>query len=364
MTLRATPFYARAVGANRLNAWENRGGYALAASFAGIEEEALAARFGAVVSDISWHWRVEISGPRAHEFVSRLFTREVSTQAIGAAMEALWLNDAGAVRGAGTIVRMSDDTFLLVSVLADLEWIAAAGRLYDVTVRDLTSDSGGLALIGPTARKILTAAGVDTDVVPLMMQRFNWRGLEAVLSRFGPGYELWCEPDSALIIWDRLMTAGRAFALRPAGLAALDILEFEAGILRAGRDYTPARDGFTPQPSPQSLGLSGLVDRAHFFNGRAGVVAEGADASLAGIVLDSDTPIAEAALTHQGRRVGRILSTRFSYAMQAAVGFALLSDPWPAGHLMAGSTPCRPMALPILPIPAPIGATEKAPNAV
>jgi aminomethyltransferase len=364
MTLLATPFHHRAAEANRFNAWENRGGYTLSASYTGSEEEALAARFGAVVSDISWHWRVEISGDRAREFVSRLFTREVTAQAIGEAMEALWLNDAGAVRGAGTVVRLAEDSFLLVSTRADFEWISDAGRLYGVTVRDLTSEEGGLALIGPTARKILTAAGVDTDVVPMMAQRFEWRGLEAVLSRFGLGYELWCDPDSALIVWDRLAAAGRAFALRPAGLAALDILEYENGIMRAGRDYKPARDGFAPQPLPQSLGFSGFIDRAHVFNGRAGYVAAGADASLAGVVLDSDTPIAGTTLTYEGRAVGRVLSTKFSPAMQAAIGFALLSDPWPAGHLTAGSTSCRPVALPFLPIPAPIGATEKAPAAV
>ena len=364
MTLRATPFHARAAEANRFNAWENRGGCTLASRYGRSDEEAVAARFGAVIADISWHWRAEIAGPRAREFAFRLFTRDVSALAIGTAKEALWLNDAGAVRGAGSVARLAEDRFLLVSTLEDSDWVASAARLYDVAVRDVTAEEGGLALIGPTARKILTAAGIDTDVAPMATRRFDWRGLDTVLSRFGLGYELWCDPDGALIMWDRLVTAGRGFALRPAGLEALDILEYESGVTRAAREFRPARDGFAPQPSPQSLGLSGLVDRAHVFNGRTGVIAAGSDASLAGVVLDSEDPVDGAPLTHDGRTVGRMLNSRFSPAMRAVIGMAILADPWPAGRLMAGPTPCRPVALPFLPIPAPIGATENMPASV
>ena len=364
MTLLATPFHARAAEVNEFNAWENRGGFTLATCYSHAEEEAVAARFGAALADITWHWRVQLTGPRAVEFVSKLFTRDVTSLAPGTAMEALWLNDAGAVRGAGTVVRFAEDSFLLVSTHEDAEWITGAARLFDVAVRDLTTVEGGLALVGPAARKILTSAGIDGDLPAMTFGRLVWRGLVVTLSRIGLGYELWCEPDSALIVWDRLTAAGRAYALRLAGQAALDSLEFESGILRPGRDYQPARDGFTPQPSPQSLGLSGFVDRAHVFNGRAGMLGAGADALLAGVLLDSDAPVPNVTLTHRGRVVGRTLNSCFSPAMRCAVAFAILEGPWPPSDLMAGPTPCRPTALPFLPIPAPIGATENAPTAV
>jgi aminomethyltransferase len=364
MTLLATPFHARAAEANRFNAWENRSGFTLASRYSHADEEAVAARFGAVLADISWHWRMQFTGSHAVEFVSKLFTRDVASLAQGTALDTLWLNDAGAVRGAGTVVRFAEDSFVLISTHEDAEWITGAARLFDVTVRDLTTVEGGLALIGPAAQKIMSAAGMDANLPPMTFGRLVWRGLAVTLSRVGLGYELWCDPDSALIVWDRLMAAGRAYALRPAGQAALDTLEFESGVMRPGRDYQPARDGFTPGPSPQSLGLSSLVDRAHIFNGRAGVLGAGADTSLAGVLLDSDSPMPNATLTHRGLVVGRTLNSRFSPAMRCAVAFAILDGPWPANDLTAGTTPCRPVALPFLPIPAPIGATEIAPAAV
>ena len=361
MTLLATPFHARAVEANRFNAWENRGGFTLATSYSRAEEEAVAARFGAVAADISWRWRVQLTGPHVAEFVSRLFTKDAAGLAQGTALKALWLNDAGAVRGAGTVARIAEDSFLLVCTLEDADWITGAARLFDVTIRDVTRVEGGLALVGPAVHRILSAAGIDAELPPMTFGRRIWRGLVVTLSRLGLGYELWCDPDSALIVWERLMAAGRPYALRPAGQAALDILEIESGVMHPGRDYQPARDGFTPGPSPQSLGLTGLVDRAHVFNGRAGVLAAGADSSLAGVLLDGDTPVPNATLTHRGQAVGRTLSSRFSPAMRCAIAFAILDGPWPASDLMAGSTPCRAAALPFLPIPAPIGATEHAP---
>jgi len=358
MSLFATPFHARAAAANRHNAWQTRGGFTLASCYTSSEEEAIAARFGVVMADISWHWRIEIAGIHARDLVARLFTRNAASLAVGTALEALWLNDSGAVRGAGTVVRSGEDSFLLVSSLADVDWIAGAARVYGVEVRDATASEGGLALIGPAAGRLLAAAGIDAAAEPMSFAKAAWRGLDLTLSRFGLGYELWCEPDAALIVWDRLAAAGGGCALCPAGQEALDILEVESGVMRAGRDYTPARDGFCGRPSPQALGLSGLVDRSHVFNGRAGVLAAGADASLAGVLIDGETPLADTVLTLEGRQVGRTLSSRYSPALKGAVAFAVLTDPRPAGAMMAGATPCRPVALPFLAIPAPMDATE------
>lgn len=356
--LKVTPFHFRAAEFNRLNAWENRGGFTLASHYGFADEEAAAARFGAVLADISWYWRVEISGARAGDFVARFFTRNVSALGVGAAMEALWLNDAGAVRGAGTVLRRDRDRFLLLSTEEDRDWLEAAARLYGVQIRE--SDEGVLALIGPATQKILTAAGLDNDLLPLRAQRQNWRDIEVQVSRLGIGFEIACAPDDALLVWDRLIAAGRAYGLIPAGQAALDMLEFESGIMRPGRDYTPSRDGFSRQPSPQFLGLCPLVDRAHLFNGRAAFLAAGDDTSLSGVLFDAAALPANAPLTTEGRIAGRVVSARYLPVMQRAAGFTVLEGA--AGALKFGDIACRPVGLPFLPLPAPLGATEsKAP---
>ena len=362
--LRATPFFARVAEANKLNEWENRNGFTLAS---GDPTEALAARFGAVLADVSWQARASITGTRAAEFVSRLLTRDASRLRPGEALKALWLNDAGGVRGIGTLARLGPESFVLISAAEDFGWIADAATLYDVAVRDVTEEEGVLAVIGPAAGKVLATAGLERDPGPLALRKFFWRGLEVTLSRFGIAYELWCVPDDALIVWDRIVKAGCAFALCPAGQRALDILDLESGIAQPGRDFAPARDGFSPDSSPQSLGLDGLVDRDHIFNGRAGYLAAGPGKVLTGILFDSETPAPHTVLTRGSLAVGRTLGSLLSPALRRAVALAFVDcDAAASGTaLTAGTVTCRTTALPFLPTPAPlVPATENPPPGV
>jgi aminomethyltransferase len=360
--LRATPFFARVAEANKLNEWENRNGFTLSS---GDAREALAARFGAIMADVSWHGRAAISGAHAGEFVSRLLTRDVSRLQPGEALKALWLNDAGGVRGVGTVARLGAESFVLVSAVEDFGWIADAAALYGAAVRDVTEEEGVLTLLGPAAGKVLAAAGLEAELEPLALRKFFWRGLDVTLSRLGDGYELWCAPDDALIVWDRIVKAGNAFALCAAGQRALDLLDLESGIVQPGRDFAPARDGFSSEPSPQSLGLIGLVDRDHVFNGRAG--AAGPEKVLAGILFDSETPAPRTVLTRGGFAVGRTLGSLVSPALRRAIALAVVDADAaaPGTALTAAGVACRTTTLPFLPTPAPLPpATENPPPGV
>jgi aminomethyltransferase len=258
----------------------------------------------------------------------------------------VWLNDAGGVRGIGTVARMGVESFVLVSVAEDMRWIADAAALYGMAVRDVTEEDGVLALLGPAAAKVLAAAGLETELGPLALRKFFWRGLDVMLSRLGDGYELWCKPDDALIVWDRIVKAGRSFALCPAGERALDILDLENGTVQPGRDFVPARDGYAPEPSPQSLGLGGLVDRDHVFNGRSGTV--GPEKVLAGILFDSETPAPHTVLMRNGLAVGRTLGSLVSPALRRAIALAVLDADAPGTALTAAGAACRTCALPFL----------------
>ena len=357
--LRATPFFTRTAEANRLNRWENRGGFTLATSYGDPHAEAVAARFGAVLADISWHWRVAIVGERAEEFVSCLFTRDVSKLAPGASSDTLWLNDGGGVRGIGSLLRTGRDSFLLISEAADMPWISQAALLYGVTIRDVTTEQGVLKLAGPFAAKVLEAAGLNIDLAPHALRKYFWKGLEVALSRLG-GYEVWCTPDDALIVWDRLVEAGHSFALCPAGQTAMDIFVMESGMLRPRHDFEPARDGFSPEPSVRSLGLLDHVEQDHDFNGRAGVLAGTGGKVLAGLLLDSDVPAPHMLLMRNGHPVGRTLGSLFSFALDRAIALAVLEPDAsaPGTALQIAGSSGLTAALPFLPNPVPILASD------
>lgn len=323
----ATPFHARTAGANPHNAWTNRNGFTLSTNFGDVEGEALTARTCVALADISWRWRVMLEGARAGEFVSRLATRDLSRLSPGEAEKALWLTDGGAVRGAGVFARYGRESFLIAAAARDEEWIATAAKSFDVTLRDRSLAEGGLAVVGPHAQQTLAAAGLDTELEPLAFRKLFWRGLDVTLSRWGEhnGYEIWCTVDDAIIVWDRLMKAGAPFAIAPAGLAAMDVLDIEAGVARPVRDYDTATDGFAASPTPRALKLERLIDEDHMtFNGRAGWLAarEGEKHTIAGIEIDSETPAPFTPLTQNGRTVGYTMSSVYSPALRRAIALA------------------------------------------
>ncbi|HEX2593733.1 MAG TPA: glycine cleavage T C-terminal barrel domain-containing protein [Rhizomicrobium sp.] len=367
MSVRATPFHARAAEANGGNSWIARNGFTLAREYCGAREEALAARMGAVMADISWRWRVMLEGPRTAEFLSRLTTRDAGVLEPGHAHKALWLTDAGGYRGAGVIARYGRDSYLLAAAACDAAWIGDAAQRFDVSLRDVSESEGGLGIIGPAATALIADVGLDATLEPLAFRKMFWRGLDVVISRWGEhgGFEVWCAADDGVVVWDRLMKVGQSFGLLPAGSDATDILDMEAGVARPSRDYEAASDGLAAEPSPKMLRLERLIEDDHLhFNGRAAYRAAQPKQRLVGIALDSETPFADTILYRDGATVGRMLTSLYSPALRRAIGFGRIdaSAAVPGTKLSVMPAPdanaiwAHVTDLPFLAAPAPIGA--------
>jgi aminomethyltransferase len=154
--------------------------------------------------------------------------------------------------------------------------------------------------------------------------------------------------DRAVDLWDAVMTAGRPFGIRPAGMLALDVVRLEAGLILLEVDYTSARHAMNPEQnySPFEVGLGRLVrfDKADFV-GRRALVAEqhagGPPRRLVGLELDwygierlftdQGLPPAIPATVDRspvpvfgvgGRQVGRLTSHGWSPILKQAIGLA------------------------------------------
>jgi aminomethyltransferase len=324
-SLRTTPFHIRAADANRRNGWTMRNGVTLATCYDDTNAEALGARRNVAVADISWRWRIQLEGARSAEFLSRLVTRDVMALSPGASLKALWLADGGGVRGAGVVARLGKETFQLAATAPDNEWVGAAAASFGVKFRDVSAETGGLAVIGRYARETLDAAELVADIEPQGFRKVSWRGIEVTLSRWGHGYEIWCEPDDSILVWDRLMRAGSGFGVVPAGTHAMDVLDCEAGVPRPEYDYAPARDANASAPGPRALGLETLIDIVHLrFNGRAAHLAarDSETRTLTGVEIAADTPAPFTPLTCHGDMVGHTLRSVYSPSLRRAIALA------------------------------------------
>jgi aminomethyltransferase len=324
---RATPLHGRTAALNRFNSWAPRNGFTLASDFGDVHQEALAARTRIALADISWRWRFFAKGAQAVPFMSRLVTRNVAELAPGESVKALWLNDSGAVRGAGIVARYASDSFFLASAATDIDWFQSAASAFDVTLNDVTEKEGGIALIGPYCAAVLKAAGLDADIPLLSFRKLFWRGLDVTISRWGEqnGYEIWCSADDCYLLWDRLMRAGASFGIEPAGLSAMDILDIQGGIPRPARDYRPATDGFAIDPSVESLALETLIDEKHLmFNGRSAWLEQRGKSKtvLVGVEIDAEIPASFTILMRNGAPAGHTLASVYSPVLRRAIALA------------------------------------------
>jgi aminomethyltransferase len=329
--LRASAFHARTAAANRSNAWVTRSGVTLACVYTSVDEEALVARTRVALADRGGRRQLMLQGPRVVEFLQRLLTRDTDGVLPGSAIKALWLADGGGVRGAAAIARFGKEAFWLLSASPDVAWIRAAAALFDVHLREISAERSGLAIIGPYANATLENAGLDANLQPLAFRNASWRGLEVIVSRFGEhgGYELWCEPDDAILVWDRVVQAGMPYAIAPIGTAAMEVLDVEAGIPRPYRDYRPATEANACEPSPRRLGLESLMDPEHAaFNGRTAYLRDAKQTTprWMGVEIDSDRAAPHTPLLAGGRGIGHTLSSCYSPTLRRAIALARIEE--------------------------------------
>lgn len=113
-----------------------------------------------------------------------------------------------------------------------------------------------LALQGPISRDILRDL-VFTQPSHPALDNVKWFGftIARLRDRDGPmfmlcrsgftgdlGYEIFCDRDDALEIWDGLVQASAPHGLVPMGAAALNMVRIEAGLMIAGPEFGPDHD--------------------------------------------------------------------------------------------------------------------------
>jgi aminomethyltransferase len=294
-------FDERALDLNVRRQWREWSGLFSSSAYAPqIDIEYNALRNAAGLIDVSPLFKYHLRGPGAERLVDRVITREAAKVRPGRVIYTPWCDSDGRLIDDGTVMRLDDGSWFWTAAEAQSRWLRLNARGLDVAIEDRTDQIAALALQGPLSRAVLEAAA-QADLSDL--RYFGRRSLQLAgatidVSRTGYtgdlGYELWIERADALRVWDALMETGSAYAVRPVGILALDVVRVEAGLIMAGVDYTSARFALTPEQSysPFELGLGSLVrlDKEVPFVGRAALrrerAAGGPARRLVGLDLD------------------------------------------------------------------------------
>lgn len=294
-----TPFFQRTSKLCTSMNWKDWAGYYAVASYDVFHDhEYFAFRNSAGLLDITPLYKYLVTGVDAAIFLSQIMVRDIRKLKTGRVVYVCWCTQDGKVVDDGTVMRRGEEEFFVTSADPSYSWFCRFLRGFKVSVEDVSGKIGGLALQGPTSRDILRQVcngNVDgLKFFGLMKSRIG--NIDAYVSRTGYtgdlGYEIWVDNDNALDLWDTLMDAGHDYAIRPAGLDALDVTRVEAGLILKNVDYYNALHVLIDErkSSPYELSLGWTVNlKREPFNGQAALKLEkdsGSNWAIVGLDLD------------------------------------------------------------------------------
>jgi aminomethyltransferase len=266
-----------------LNFREWSGYYAVSAYEAHHEHEYNAIRNASALIDVSPLFKYIVSGPDAVRLVDRVITRNAAKMAVGQVYYTPWCDERGKVIDDGTVTRVAEQRFRWTAADPSLRWITQNSLGLDVSIQDVSEQVAALALQGPTSGRLLQAVA-DAPIAGLKYFRMTSgtiAGVPVDISRTGYtgdlGYEIWVPWESAVTVWDALMSGGRAFDIRPVGMLALDVARVEAGLLLIEVDFNSSKKALieSQKYSPFEMGLDRLVQLdAGPFVGRDALIDE------------------------------------------------------------------------------------------
>jgi aminomethyltransferase len=306
----------------------------------GTLEEYYACREQAVIMDLSPLRKFEILGPDAEALMQATSTRNMRKLAVGQVVYTALCNEHGGIVDDGTIYRLCQNNFRFVGG-DDFGgiWLRQQAEKLGLRawVRSSTEQLHNVAVQGPNSRDILREI-IWTAPTRSTLEELTWfkftigriddaHGTPVMVSRTGYsgelGYEVWCHPSDAEKVWDRIWAVGQNYGLKPLGLAALDMLRIESGLIFAGYEFDDQID-----PYEAGIGFAVVLNNEEDFVGKEALKRrkENPQRVLVGLELQGNEPAAHGDCVHIDRtQVGVVTSGTRSPILEKNIALCRLA---------------------------------------
>ena len=302
-------------------------GYWLPNTYAqnGAIEEYWACREKAVVLDLSPLRKFEVTGPDAEALLQWCLTRDIKKLSVGQVVYSAMCYEHGGMIDDGTVFRLGKDQFRWIGGddYSGIWLREQAEKLgLKVMVRSSTDQLHNLAVQGPNSREIMRRMIWTAPHQPTI-DELGWfrltigriggpSGAPVVVSRTGYtgelGYEVFCHPKDGLAVYEAVWANGADLGLKPMGLAALDMVRIEAGLIFAGYDFSDQTD-----PFEAGIGFTvPLKSKTDDFIGREALIRrkENPLHKFVGLDIDANVDVGHGDCLHIGRaQVGVVTSS-------------------------------------------------------
>jgi dimethylglycine dehydrogenase len=286
-----------------------------------VAAEVRAVREAVGMIEIANFGKHTVRGTGARQFLGRMLAGHLPGP--GRVALSPMLTPKGKLYGDLTVTCLGENDYLLLGSGAAQEmhrrWFEHHLPPAGVEYRNVSDALHGFAISGPNSRELLRRVTRD-DVSPGALRFRDARrtfvgGVPVILLRLSfsgeLGYEIYCEPQFHLALFEQLETAGADLGLRPYGARTLMSLRLEKhwGVwtLDYRPDYTAAE-----------AGLDAFIDWRRDFIGREAAMAEherGAVRRLVALVLDAGDSdvVGDEAILGDGRCIGHVTSGGYAH---------------------------------------------------
>lgn len=283
--------------------------------------------------------KFEIEGAGTTAFLDSVCANRIAGEP-GRCIYTTLLNLKGGVEAEVTLLHLAPERFLMISGSAfgvrDSSWvrrhIPAGSR---ITLRDATSGTAVLNIMGPHARAVLQSVSDDdlsNAAIPFLAVRDIEIGNVPVRAvRVGYvgelGYELHVPTEYAPALYETVRAAGAAWSIADTGYRAIETCRLEKGYVYWSSEIGPDYD-------PLSAGLENTIDLTKDFIGRdalAKIQSEGSKRVLCSFTVEGFAPfLGGETIVRDGRVVGQTASCGFGHTVGKTIAFG-----WLPGNISA-----------------------------
>jgi aminomethyltransferase len=336
MVERRTSFYDIHV---RLGAQMIKGGgdYMFPVSYTTPAEEHVNTRSNVGMQDLSTMGKVDIKGPDAEALANRLLVNDVRRMSVGQVLYSTMCKEDGGVIDDVTIYKFDQEHFLIVTGSGNrmkvVRWVTDHTRGIRAYVTDITTALALPVIQGPRSRDYLKSVLKEGNLDDLKYFWFTTGRIgdtEMMISRTGftgeLGYELYIPADEAAVTWNSIMETGRAFGLKPYGVAAMRTLGLEKGYVVYGADVNE-------NLTPFHAGLHQWIkfDKEDFIGRDAllKVKEKGVSERLTGLILQGDKPAAlKDPVYAADREIGYVTYSNKGHSVGSILALAYIGVPF------------------------------------
>ncbi|MDX3929442.1 MAG: FAD-dependent oxidoreductase [Shinella sp.] len=294
--------------------------------WAPVGREARMLRENAGIIDISNFAKYAVKGPGAADWLNALFANRMPTQ-VGRSCLTPLIGKRGGVAGDFTVTKLAEDDFMVFgSGMAERyhqRFFKAIPLAEATTFTSMTESLCAFNIAGPKSRELLmrlTNEDLSSESFPFMRsRRMSVAGVDVVALRVSftgdLGWELYCDADQQVALYDALLETGKDLGAGPVGSRALASLRIEKGYGSWSREYSP-------EYWPQESGLDRLIkiEKGAFLNKKAyqKIAGERPRQKLAIISIDArdaDATGGEPLFLSDGTPIGQVSSGAYGYTV-------------------------------------------------